>query len=69
MTLYLPQVGTPLEELDTPSLILDLDAFERNLQRLNDSLAGRRHLRLDFLLGRFFSEAFREANHCSCRFD
>ena len=42
MTLYLPQVGTPLEELDTPSLILDLDAFERNLQRLTDSLAGRR---------------------------
>ena len=42
MTLYLPQVGTPLAELDTPSLILDLDAFERNLQRLNDSLAGRR---------------------------
>jgi D-threonine aldolase len=42
MTLYLPQVGTPLEELDTPSLILDLDAFERNLQRLADSLAGRR---------------------------
>jgi 3-hydroxy-D-aspartate aldolase len=42
MTLYLPQVGTPLEELDTPSLILDLDAFDRNLQRLPDSLAGRR---------------------------
>lgn len=42
MTLYLPQVGTPLEELDTPSLILDLDAFERNLRRLNDSLAGRK---------------------------
>lgn len=42
MTLYLPQVGTPLEELDTPSLILELDAFERNLQRLKDSLAGRK---------------------------
>jgi D-serine deaminase-like pyridoxal phosphate-dependent protein len=42
MTLYLPQVGLPLEELDTPSLILDLDAFERNLQRLNESLAGRK---------------------------
>lgn len=39
--LYIPQVGTPLEALDTPSLILDLDAFERNLRRLNDSLAGR----------------------------
>lgn len=42
MTLYLPQVGTSLENLDTPSLILDLDAFERNLQRLNDSLASRK---------------------------
>ena len=42
MTLYLPQVGIPLEELDTPSLILDLDAFERNLARLNESLAGRK---------------------------
>lgn len=42
MTLYLPQVGTPLEDLDTPSLILDLDTFERNLQRLNDSLGGRK---------------------------
>jgi 3-hydroxy-D-aspartate aldolase len=41
MTLYLPQVGLPLEELDTPSLILDLDAFERNLHRLKESLAGR----------------------------
>ena len=42
MTPYLPQVGTSLQELDTPSLILDLDAFERNLQRLSDSLAGRK---------------------------
>ncbi|MGQ0522980.1 MAG: DSD1 family PLP-dependent enzyme [Betaproteobacteria bacterium] len=41
MTHYLPQVGLPLEELDTPSLILDLDAFERNLHRLKESLAGR----------------------------
>jgi 3-hydroxy-D-aspartate aldolase len=40
---YLPaEVGIPLAEVDTPSLILDLDAFERNLQRLNDSLAGRK---------------------------
>ena len=42
MTRYLPQVGLPLEELDTPSLILDLDAFERNLERLKESLAGRK---------------------------
>ncbi len=34
-------VGMPLAEVDTPCLILDLDAFERNLRRLPDSLAGR----------------------------
>ncbi|MDH4150634.1 MAG: DSD1 family PLP-dependent enzyme [Betaproteobacteria bacterium] len=33
--------GMALADLDTPSLILDLDAFERNLQRLPESLAGR----------------------------
>jgi D-serine deaminase-like pyridoxal phosphate-dependent protein len=31
----------PLAEVDTPCLILELDAFERNLRRLPDSLAGR----------------------------
>jgi D-serine deaminase-like pyridoxal phosphate-dependent protein len=31
----------PLDEVDTPALILDLDAFESNLKRLNASLAGR----------------------------
>ncbi len=31
----------PLAEIDTPSLILDLDAFEGNLRRLKDSLAGK----------------------------
>ncbi|HEY9446392.1 MAG TPA: alanine racemase, partial [Burkholderiales bacterium] len=35
-------IGMPLDEVDTPCLILDLDAFERNLQRLSDSLAGSR---------------------------
>lgn len=34
-------VGMPLAEVDTPCLILELDAFERNLKRLPDSLAGR----------------------------
>ncbi len=39
---YLPAtVGMPLSEVDTPCLILDLDAFERNLKRLHESLAGR----------------------------
>lgn len=42
MPVYLPATaGMPLAEVDTPCLILDLDAFERNLQRLRESLAGR----------------------------
>jgi D-serine deaminase-like pyridoxal phosphate-dependent protein len=42
MPLYQPaSIGMPLSEVDTPCLILDLDAFERNLQRLHESLAGR----------------------------
>jgi len=35
------EIGTPLAEVDTPCLMLELDAFERNLQRLPDSLRGR----------------------------
>jgi len=31
----------PLEDVDTPALILELDAFEHNLQLLRDSLSGR----------------------------
>ncbi len=39
---YTPaKIGMPLDEVDTPALLLDLDVFERNLQLLNDSLAGR----------------------------
>jgi len=34
--------GVPLSEVDTPALLLDLDAFERNLQQLDASLAGKR---------------------------
>ena len=42
MPVYPPAtVGMPLAEVDTPCLILDLDAFERNLQRLHESLTGR----------------------------
>ncbi len=36
------QPGMALADVDTPALILDLDAFERNLRRLNESLAGRK---------------------------
>jgi D-serine deaminase-like pyridoxal phosphate-dependent protein len=43
MTNYLPAaVGMPLSEVDTPSLILDLDAFESNLDRMDASLAGKK---------------------------
>lgn len=33
--------GMPLIEVDTPALLLDLDAFDNNLERLDASLAGR----------------------------
>ena len=32
--------GDPIDAIDTPALVLDLDAFERNLQRMADALAG-----------------------------
>jgi len=35
------RIGMPLAEVDTPALLLDLDAFERNLDRLVQSLRGR----------------------------
>ncbi|HVY04367.1 MAG TPA: DSD1 family PLP-dependent enzyme [Burkholderiales bacterium] len=34
--------GMPLAEVDTPALLLDLDAFESNLDRLDASLAGHK---------------------------
>ena len=33
-------VGMALEEVDTPALLIDLDAFERNLRRLADAVEG-----------------------------
>jgi len=42
MSYYNPaEIGMPLADVDTPALILELDAFEHNLKRLQDSLAGR----------------------------
>jgi D-serine deaminase-like pyridoxal phosphate-dependent protein len=32
-------VGMPVHEVDTPALLIDLDAFERNLQRMADFVA------------------------------
>src|SRR5882762_1960772 len=33
-------VGIPLEEVDTPALVLDLDALERNLLRMAEAVKG-----------------------------
>src|SRR5918994_5958559 len=42
MTTRLPaEIGMTLDEVDTPALIVDLDAFERNLKRLVDRVAGQ----------------------------
>ena len=34
------EIGMALEEIDTPALLIDLDAFERNLQHLAGAVAG-----------------------------
>jgi D-serine deaminase-like pyridoxal phosphate-dependent protein len=34
------EIGMHLDEVDTPALIVDLDAFERNLRRLPERIAG-----------------------------
>ena len=39
------QIGQRLEEVDTPALILELDAFERNLKTLADLARGRVRVR------------------------
>ena len=33
-------VGMTIEEVDTPALLIDLDAFERNLKRMADAISG-----------------------------
>lgn len=35
------EIGMPLEEVETPALILDLDAFERNVRKLAQALEGK----------------------------
>ena len=35
------EIGMSLDEVDTPALVIDLDAFERNLRRLADRVQGR----------------------------
>ena len=34
-----PVAGTPVDELDTPSLLIDVDAMERNLRKMADFAA------------------------------
>ncbi len=34
------EIGMPLDEVDTPALIVDLDAFERNLRGCRSAIAG-----------------------------
>ncbi|MGD9866611.1 MAG: alanine racemase, partial [Hyphomicrobiales bacterium] len=34
-------VGMPLADVDTPALLIDLDAFERNLKRMSKALSGQ----------------------------
>jgi D-serine deaminase-like pyridoxal phosphate-dependent protein len=41
MTRAPASVGQRLEEVDTPALVLDLDAFERNLNTLHESVKGK----------------------------
>ena len=38
-------IGQKLEEVDTPALVLDLDAFEKNLDTLNSAVAGKVRVR------------------------
>jgi len=41
MSLYVPAIGTPVQDLDTPALLLDLDVFERNVDKMATFMAGR----------------------------
>lgn len=39
---YLPPPGTPLRDIDTPALIVDLDVAEANIRKMSAFLAGHR---------------------------
>ena len=39
------EIGMPLDDVDTPALIIDLDAFERHLRRLPERVGGTVRLR------------------------
>ena len=33
---FIPPLGTPKEEIDTPSFIIDLDAMENNIEKMSN---------------------------------
>ena len=39
--IYRPQPGTPMEELDTPCLVIDMDALDHNMDVIADFYQGR----------------------------
>lgn len=41
MPAYIPPIGSPIDEIDTPALVIDLPAMERNLKRMADFFADK----------------------------
>lgn len=41
MTAYVPRIGSPKEEIDTPALLIDLPAMERNIARMAQYFADK----------------------------
>ena len=39
METYRPMIGTPIEDLDTPCLLIDMDALEHNYRRMAETFA------------------------------
>ena len=39
MDAFRPAIGTPQEELETPCLLVDLDALEHNYRKIADTYA------------------------------
>ncbi len=37
---FLPLPGTPVEEIDTPAMIIDLDAAEANIRNMQETVSG-----------------------------
>lgn len=41
MPAYIPPIGSPMEEIDTPALVINLPAMERNIKRMAGFFAGK----------------------------